>query len=471
MGRADAGELAGARVVVMGLGAHGGGAASARFCAQAGADVTVTDLRDEEALARSVAELSDLPVRFVLGRHDEADFRHADIVVKNPAVRRDVALLRHAARIETDVSLFLQLHHGPIIAITGTKGKSTTASALHHILREDHPTARLGGNITVSPLSFASELTGTEPIVLELSSFQLGDLLLTQLGAEATAAFTVSAVTNVMPDHQDYYASMSDYAADKALIFASQRHDSWCLLSADDRWSRAYRPPQPQRVVRVSRTARPNDDGPSAGFADGWGVLHLPESDRPVRLVEPDSRAAGEHQRTNLLYAGAAALLFGVRAETVRRRAREFPGIAHRLESLGEVRGVRFVNDSAATIAEAVLAAVGSFTARVHLIAGGSDKGVPLDAFAEVAQRTGSIHLLGGSATDRLIALLDSLGLPYRGPYRTLEDAFDGAVRAAGDGEVVLLSPGCASFGMFQNEFDRGDQFRSLVAAHRAVVE
>ncbi len=471
MGRAGAVEFTGARVLVMGLGAHGGGVASARYCAEAGADVTVTDLRDANDLAGSIAQLSDLPIRFVLGRHDAADFRAADIVVKNPAVRRDVSLLREARRVETDISLFLRLHRGPVLAITGTKGKSTTASALRHILTRSHPDARLAGNITVSPLSFSSELAGTEPIVLELSSFQLGDLLLTPIGAAATAAFSVSAVTNIMPDHQDYYASMDDYAADKAVVFASQRPDAWCLLSADDRWSREYCPPQPERVVRVTSTPPMRRDGPSAGFRDGWGVLHLPGRGDPVRLVEPDARAGGAHQRTNLLYAAAAALLFGVPAETVRRGARDFPGIAHRLESLGTAAGIRFVNDSAATIAEAALAAVESFAEPVHLIAGGSDKGVPIDAFAIAARRAESVHLLEGTATDRIVALLDSLDLRYHGPYSKLDEAFEGAVRGAHQGHVVLLSPGCASFGMFRNEFDRGEQFRSLVAERTAMVE
>lgn len=471
MGRVGADELRGARVVVMGLGAHGGGAASARYCAEAGAKVTVTDLRDETDLAGSIEQLSDLPIRFVLGRHDVADFRSADIVVKNPAVRRDVGLLREARRIETDISLFLRAHRGRVLAITGTKGKSTTASALHHILAESHPDVRLGGNITVSPLSFAGELKGGEPVVLELSSFQLGDLLLTPVAAGATAAFTVSAVTNIMPDHQDYYASMDDYAADKAVIFSSQRPDSWCLLSADDRWSRGYRPGHPDRTLRVTSGSWTGRDGADAGFREGWGVLGLPDRDDPIRLVDPESRAGGVHQRTNLLYAAAAALLFGVSAETVRRRARDFPGIAHRLELVAESGGLRFVNDSAATIAEATLAAVASFAEPVHLIAGGSDKGVPVEAFERATREARSIHLLEGTATDRIVALLDSRGLEYQGPYGRLEEAFEGAVATARNGEIVLLSPGCASFGMFRNEFDRGEQFRALVARRAAVVE
>ncbi len=462
--------LAGARVLVMGLGAHGGGAATARYCVEAGADVTITDLRDEAELQDSIGRVADLPVRFVLGRHDVADFRAADIVVKNPAVRRTVPLLREARRIETDISLFLASYRGPVLAITGTKGKSTVASALHHIMLATHPAARLGGNITVSPLSFRAELTGNEPVVLELSSFQLGDLLLTPAGAAATSAFRLSAVTNLLPDHQDYYASMREYAADKALIFAGQSSDAWCLLSDDDEISRGFQPPHARRVIRVTSAAVPSGRTGIAGFAGEEGVLVPPGPDPPVTIVEPATKSRGAHQRTNLLLAGVAAYLSGVPGSVVRQRASSFAGVPHRLELVRVENGVQFINDSAATIAEAALAAVEAFSEPVHLIAGGSDKGVPLDAFARIASRAKSLHLLAGSATDRIVGLLEGLRIPYAGPYRSLETAFGAAVSAARAGEVVMLSPGCASFGMFRNEFDRGDQFRRLVESRAGVV-
>ncbi|MFW6291981.1 MAG: UDP-N-acetylmuramoyl-L-alanine--D-glutamate ligase [Spirochaetota bacterium] len=474
-------ELAGARVLIMGLGAHGGGAASARFCAEAGADVTVTDLRTEEELAGGIASLSGLPIRYVLGRHEESDFRAADIVVKNPAVRRSVPLLRLARRIETDISLFLADHAGPVFAITGTKGKSTTASALHHILLEDHPAARLGGNITVSPLTFAADLTGSEPVVLELSSFQLGDLLLTPAGrARRLPGFAVSAVTNLMRDHQDYYGSMEPYAADKAVIFRDQGPRSWCLLSDEDEWTRAFEPPHPEHVIRFPRrlsAGRSSARSPDvagrneAAFEAGEGVLVLPADGVRAPLVPRRTRLGGEHMRTNLLFAGVAAYVFGVSPEVVRRRSAEFTGVAHRLEPVATIDGVAFVNDSAATIAEATAAALSSLPQPVHLIAGGSDKGVPIDAFTDIARAARSVHLLAGTATERIINMLEGHGLPYAGPYASLESALDAAVRDARAGEVVLLSPGCASFGMFLNEFDRGEQFRSLVQSRASMIE
>ena len=170
----------GLRVTVMGLGVHGGGLASALFFARRGAEVTVTDLRGPDALAPSIERLAGLPVRYVLGRHDVADFESADLVIKNPAVPTGSPFLAaardRAVPVETDVSVFLSLARCPVIAVTGTKGKSTTASAIHHGLLRASPRARLGGNITVSPLEFLDDLAPTDPVVLELSSWQLGDL-------------------------------------------------------------------------------------------------------------------------------------------------------------------------------------------------------------------------------------------------------------------------------------------------------
>lgn len=464
-------DLSGARVLIMGLGAHGGGAASARFCAEAGADVTVTDLRDESTLGESIAALDDLDLRFVLGRHDAEDFRRADVVVKNPAVPRSAPLLQEARRIETDISLFLDRHAGPVLAVTGTKGKSTTASALHHAIAARFPGARLGGNITVSPLTFVNELDGEEPVVLELSSFQLGDLLLTRRGtAGERPSFDVAAVTNLLPDHQDYYDSMEAYAADKALIFAGQRPHQWCILSDDDAWSRAYRPPHPSRAVRLTAERSLPPAGSFAAFHGGRGVLRL-DGEAPLTLVPEETTLVGRHMRVNLLYAGVAAQLFGVPAHEVRQRTASFSGVKHRLEVVAiDGDGVRYVNDSAATIAEAAAAAVDSFDAPVHLIAGGSDKGLPLDAFGEIAARAASLHLLDGTATARIARLLDERGAAYSGPYDSLEAAFDAARAASRPGEIVLLSPGCASFGMFRNEFHRGDRFRDLVESRLGVI-
>ena len=208
--------LRGKKVLVMGLGLHGGGVETARFLVRRGARVVCTDLRSAESLQPSLDALKGLPVRYVLGRHDPADFDTADIIVKNPAVAPDNPLLARGGRIETDISLFLGCSPSPLIAVTGSKGKSTTASAVHHILRRAHPGARLGGNITVSPLNFLDDLRSSDPVILELSSWQLADLRFNR-------AFSpdIACITNLMWDHQNRYASFADYEADKAVVFGN----------------------------------------------------------------------------------------------------------------------------------------------------------------------------------------------------------------------------------------------------------
>lgn len=457
-------SLTGLRILVMGLGAHGGGISTARYCAQSGADVVVTDLRSEEDLAESLRQLNGLPIRYVLGEHREQDFRDADLVVKNPAVPRTSPYLKYANRIETDISLFLNHHRGEIYAITGTKGKSTTATALHFILSAGDPSVRLGGNITVSPLSFAAELSGTEAIVLELSSFQLGDLLLTPAGKKGQLPrFALSAVTNVLCDHQDYYGSMDAYAADKTIVFRCQQAADWVLLSADDDYSRSFRPPVPQRTIRV--TGGPLTDALDAGTINGKGYARIPApgNTNPVELVPESLKVVGGHQRTNVLFAASGAALLGRDPGEIRERMASFGGVPHRLEFVRSAHGVDYYNDSAATIAEAAEAAVAAFDKPVHLIAGGSDKGLPLRPFEEIARAVKSLHLLSGTATERITALLRERGGGCTDPHETLEGALHAASTAARAGDVVLLSPGCASFGMFRNEFDRGDQFRALV--------
>lgn len=460
----ESNDLKGLRVLVMGLGAHGGGVSTARYCAQSGADVTVTDLRSEEDLSRSLEQLDGLPIRYVLGEHREEDFREADLVVKNPAVPRSSPYLRYAARIETDISLFLSRHRGEIYAITGTKGKSTTATALHFILSAADPLARLGGNITVSPLSFAAELSGTEAIVLELSSFQLGDLCLTPAGMrDQLPRFAVGVITNLLQDHQDYYDSMDAYAADKTVVFRRQQITDWVILSCDDDYSRGFHPPIAERTIRL--TGGPLSDAVHAGIIGESGYARVPALGypNPVELVPDSLRVVGHHQRTNLLFAATAAALLGRDPGDIRERVASFGGVPHRLEFVRSYRSVDYYNDSAATIVEATQAAVASFDRPIHLIAGGSDKGLPLQLFEQIAGKVNSLHLLSGSATERISALLRQRASTCTGPHETLEEAVNTATNEAQPGDVILLSPGCASFGMFRNEFDRGDQFRTLV--------
>jgi UDP-N-acetylmuramoylalanine--D-glutamate ligase len=461
--------MGGMRVTVMGLGVHGGGLASALFFARHGADVTVTDLRGPEALAPSLERLAGLPVRFVLGRHEPADFEAADLVIKNPAVPPGSPFLAaaraHSVPVETDVSVFLSLARSPVIAVTGTKGKSTTASAIHHGLLRVSRRARLGGNITVSPLEFLDEVTPADPVVLELSSWQLGDL-----AGRGLLRPRVSVLTVILPDHLDRYPDMAAYVEDKRAVFREQLPEQCAVFNRDDPRQALF--PEQTRAAPFWYSAEPLPAGLAGAWLEGDEGRRYTAPGGAVRTILRRSRLAGSHNRMNLLAAGLALSLYGVKAAVVARALAEFPGIEHRLELFHQTAGIRFYDDSTATMPHAAAAALAAIEAPVVLIAGGTDKGLDYAPLAEAAARAAAIVLLAGTATEKLRPLLEARGIASEGPYDELDPAVRRAVELAGALRTrgpaarvvsVVLSPGCASFGMFLNEFDRGRRFKDAV--------
>ncbi|MBN1648050.1 MAG: UDP-N-acetylmuramoyl-L-alanine--D-glutamate ligase [Spirochaetales bacterium] len=439
----------------MGLGLHGGGIASARFLAECGAVLTVTDLRSEEVLAGSITMLSNYDIKYVLGRHDESDFRNADLVIKNPGVPNTSPFLTLCRAIETDVSLFLRLCRNPVLAVTGSKGKSTTVSALHHILSLTPGKAFLGGNITVSPLVFLDEAVGhpDKPVILELSSWQLHDLPATLRFAPA-----VSMITNIMKDHQNSYVSMQEYIADKELIYTGQNESGYAVFNYDDPYTKQFRPDRAQTLY-VSDSPIP--DGMNGAWQEsGSGTLRRGQARTVISLENP--HLPGNHNRRNLLNAALIADLAGAGTETIREGVLSFRGIPHRLEKICERNGTAIYNDSAATIPDATAAAVQSFSGDIVLITGGTDKQIDfsvVETFAHIPVHT---VFLAGSATEKMLPYFRDTQAAYSGPFDNLERAVAEALKHCRKGSVLLFSPGATSFGMFLNEFDRGDKFRAL---------
>ncbi len=480
------GDIYGLKVTVMGLGLHGGGISSARFFALRGADVTVTDLQTEERLESSLKELEGIPIRYVLGKHEEEDFLKADLIIKNPAVPRSSPILKLASTVETDVSIFLRLNREPVIAVTGSKGKSTVSSAIHHVLKRIYPQARLGGNITVSPLTFFKEPfkresshysestsireeavsptgspgTTCRPTVLELSSWQLGDL-----AGKGVLKPYIAIITNILPDHQNRYPSMEEYIEDKKNIYREQDAKCATICNYDDRYGEIFAGETRARVYYFSYNPLPS--GLEGGWLNEKGGIFRKRDDRgvdqifpilPERLLLP-----GEHNRLNLLCAGIALAIFGVDNNTILEGLADFSGLKHRLEFVTEKNGVRFYNDSAATIPDSVVNAIKSFNSPLILITGGTDKNLRFDVLKEVAHIPKEIVLLEGSGTEKIILLLESIDRNYSGPFSSIEEAVIFAFKKAKKGDVVILSPGCASFEMFLNEFDRGEKFKEAV--------
>ncbi len=457
----DPNGLRGKRVLVMGLGLLGGGVASARYAvAQGAAEVTVTDLRSEELLAPSVARLAGLPIRYVLGRHDPDDFRRADVVVRNPNVRRDspyLAIAREAGtRIEMEIAWFFRACPGKIAGVTGTRGKSTTTLLLHHILSAAGWDPLLGGNLGgIETLSLLPRITPDRWTVLELGNWMLEGLHTVRRSPQ------LSVFTNLLPDHLDAYDSMEDYGQAKTSIFRYQRAGDLALFNADHDFSSRYA-------------------GEATTGAEVWlysaerGVSYpraRPNEARPFRYAE-DIRLRGAHNLANVQAATLAAELLGVPQERIHAAVASFGGAPHRLEVVRTLEGVTWVNDSASTAPVAGVAALASFSEPIILIAGGNTKRLDHSAWAEAAAtRAKRVILLKGSATEafaadvRAAAARHDVSDPIEGIYDDFAAAIQRARELAAPGEVVLLSPGFTSFGLFLHEFDRGDQFRRLVQA------
>lgn len=447
-------EYKGKKITVMGLGLNGGGLEAARFFASKGAEVTVTDLRSAEILRPSMEKLSEFDIRYVLGYHDAADFENADIVIKNPAVPLTSPYLAKAKRIETDISVFLSEFHGDIIAVTGSKGKSTTVSAIYHACRKLKENTFLGGNITISPLSFLHELTDSSLVILELSSWQLADIM-----GKNLLHPKVAVITNIMHEHQNRYSCMQEYADDKKVIYQSQSRDQFTICSDGDSYGHQFFDETPGHPIWISDSDKGLEE--QIWLENRMGYIKIngkKEQILPEKLLIP-----GEHNRKNLLTAAAAMYLYGFGGTDIMDALSDFRGIPHRLEFIRELEGRAFYNDTTATIPQASNAAVKSFDKPVILIAGGTDKNLIFDLVPETARLVKKLVLLKGSGTDRMTEELDKAGCSYEGPYNSLEKAVDEAYAASERGDIILFSPGCTSFEMFKNEFDRGNSFINYV--------
>jgi UDP-N-acetylmuramoylalanine--D-glutamate ligase len=487
-------DYAGMKVLIMGLGLHGGGLESARFLLKRGAELIVTDLRDEQTLVPSIEQLETAcgedsrraSVRYVLGKHEIDDFKNADMVIKNPGVSPDSPFLQAtrlvSRRIETDISLFLDESPARLTAVTGSKGKSTTASALHWVLAHSNNgktggKAYLGGNITVSPLTFLDNLREGDDVVLELSSWQLGDLrgrrrksdyVGDHVGGHADDCPLLkpkaAVLTAIMPDHLDRYGSMEAYVADKRVIYQGQDSTDY-TIAGDDEWGRSFFAESMSVPLMYSCVSLP--EGVSGGWIEGTdtpGFARL-SGGKPVELVPAQPLVPGRHQKQNLLAAGLALLGLGLPAEIIRKGLETFPGVEHRLELFHQTGGIMFYNDSAATIPEAAAAALEALGGDRHLIlvTGGTDKNLDFSPLVQAAGRAKAIILLAGSGSEKLRVLFDDAGISYRGPFDALDTAVTAALQTAAPGDRIALSPGCASFGMFLNEFDRGRKWKEAV--------
>jgi UDP-N-acetylmuramoylalanine--D-glutamate ligase len=444
-------ELTGKRVLVVGLGRSG--VASALFLQSRGARVTVSDAKSEDQLREQIPTLLDAGIAVETGAHGERTFRDQDLIVVSPGVPVDAEPLVQARALGQpvigEIELASQFLPGPIVAITGSNGKTTTTTLVGEILASSGVKTLVGGNIGTPAISFADRATPETVIVLEVSSFQL----------ETISSFRprVAVVLNVTPDHLDRHRTFAAYVDAKARIFENQQADDFAVLNADD----------PTCVELAGRTnaqvfwfSREHEVESGAFVRDGQ-VIFRRDALAQVVLAVSEIPLKGSHNLENILAAVCAGVLMGCVPEKIRRAIVNFKAVEHRLEFVATIGGVEYYNDSKATNVDATMKALQSFPSNIHLILGGKDKGSDYTLLNDLLrERVKSVYTIGAAAEKIQSHIKGATQIVSSG---TIESAVKQASATAQPGDIILLAPACASFDQFQNYEHRGRVFKDLV--------
>lgn len=466
-------DFQGKKVLIMGLGLHGGGVGTVKFLKNRGARITVTDLHDARILAPAIRQLKNFKsIRYSLGGHRKDDFAEADIIIKNPGVRPDSPYLKIAQKrkipVTSDINVFFRECPAEIVGVTGTRGKSTTAYLIWKFLKagfarqKPEPAARrrqvwLAGNIRKSALELLPRIKKRDLVVLELSSFQLQDM------ASEKKSPHIAVITNLLLDHLNWHKNFREYVRAKSYIFKFQKTRGLLFFNPDDEKVKALAKKAVSKAIpgRLPKVLRP------------WVDSHL-----------------GAHYRSSVGLAVAVARHFKISPAVIKKTVQAFHGLPARQEEVSIVGGVHFIDDTTATTPDAAIAAIKRFRElagrnKLILIAGGQDKKLDFREMARVIKKyAGALVLLPGDATEKIKKLLffarsredtlrrsSSFDKLRINSARTISvynaakmhEAVKIAHHLAKRGDYVVLSPGAASFGLFLNEFDRGDQFTRAV--------
>jgi UDP-N-acetylmuramoylalanine--D-glutamate ligase len=440
-----------ADVLVVGL--ANTGIASARFLAKHGCRVTISERNSLTELQVNIQELEDMGIRWEFGGHQEKTFLDKDWILVSPGVPMDISpLVKARARgipILSDIELAFRISDVPILAVTGTNGKTTTTTLLGEILKAGGKRIFVGGNIGTPILEALDHDADYDFIVAEVSSFQL----------EGVVDFAphIAIILNLTPDHLDRYAGMKEYKEAKERILKQQTSEDYAILNARDPWvfglaekcfGTAYFFDNERHVTK------------GAEISEGHVIIHDQYKEVDLGAVE-GMGLYGSHNLENIMAASLAAYLVGVSDQEIRAVLRDFKGLPHRLERVGEINGVRFVNDSKGTNVGAVIKAIETIEAPIILIAGGQDKGGDFGVLSSLVRNKVEAICLIGEARAKIANALGEYTRIIES--KDLRSAVHEAYRIAKPGCTVLLSPGCASFDMFKDYKDRGEQFKKMV--------
>ena len=477
----------GKRITVMGLGLLGRGVGDVRYLAECGAELIVTDLKSREELVESVAQLGSFSnITFVLGEHRLEDFRNRDLILKAAGVPLDSPYIAEAKKndipVRMSADLFAEISGVPIIGVTGTRGKSTTASLIYELLRRRDSEIAPAGNVWLAGLpqkpmlEILDKIKPNDLVVLELSSWQL------EILGEQRLSPHIALITNIYPDHLNRYKRMTDYVAAKKNIFTNQGQDDFAILNLDNEFTRKMGKTIASQQFWFSKKYFSKQNG---SFLKG-DHIYFRRNDKTGKLANRSldstrdrqvSQLKGEHNLENILAAATVAGILGIKPKAVERSLKNFKGLPGRIELIKEIKGIKYINDTTATTPDATIAALKSLKHKntktqkhknIVLLAGGDTKNIPEAKYQELAQVIKStcrvVILFSGRGSDQLLPKLKALKFaPLMFGINRMANAVSLASRFGQKGDIILLSPACASFNLFINEFDRGHQFNKIV--------
>ncbi len=440
------------KVVVLGMGRSG--IAVAKLLYTLGAKVCLSDSKGESELKEELKQLRNKKIEIETGGHTEAILKNTDLIVLSPGIPKDISLLKIASQknipIFGEVEIAYQLLKVPIIAITGTNGKTTTTTLIGEILKNSKYKVTVAGNIGTPLSNFVKSIKiKNSLIVAEISSFQLETI--------DTFKPWISIILNLTPDHLDRYANFEDYIKAKKRIFENQQEKDFLILNADDPLVTKMAKESKCQVIFFSQ----RKELKKGVFVKGNEIISVLDNVPSFRCPLSSIKIPGQHNLENVLASITVGLLCGVDFKVLIGTISEFSGVEHRLELFGEINGVKFINDSKATNVSSTLRALESFNDSIILIAGGRDKGSPYSPLRNLVQEKVKALVLLGEAGSKI---KDGLGI-YTKVYmvKNLKEAVQTSVSLSKKGDIVLLSPACSSYDMFKNYEERGREFKKLV--------
>lgn len=435
------------------LGMARSGIATAQLLSQKGAEVFVSDIKSERELENEIAKIKSLNINFEVGAHTDRVLEDKDFIVTSPGIPSDIPILKKAESlgipIFSEIEIAFWLSQSPIVAITGSNGKTTTTYLVGEILRQDQKEYRVAGNVGVPFSSVVDEVSDKGIIVLEVSSFQL----------ERIEEFRpkVASILNITPDHLDRYPDLKSYQEAKVRLLENQIPQDYTVLNADDLVSSSLSPCTQAKQIYFSI----KKDMEEGVLVRGENLVLKSKKGETAILPIKEITIKGPHNLSNAAAACAMAYALEIDTASMARALKEFKGVEHRLEYVATINGIKFINDSKATNVDSVWYALQSIDEPIILIAGGKDKGGDFTRLGELVKSKVKKLILIGQAKEKIKRELG--GLVDTIEAETLEQAVKLGFEKAQEGDVILLSPACASFDMFKDFEERGRKFKLAV--------